>query len=80
MTDQTKQWNTHASKLLVGRTIKAVSYMLPAEVESHGWEGRALMIELDNGLVIYPSQDDEGNGPGALFTSDDKISVLPVLR
>lgn len=25
------------------------------------------MIELDDGTLLFPSQDEEGNGPGAIF-------------
>jgi len=30
-----------------------------------------MAIELDSGMVIYPSQDEEGNGPGELFGKHD---------
>ena len=33
----------------------------------------------DDGLVIYPSMDDEGNGGGALLTNSEQTPVLPVL-
>jgi hypothetical protein len=52
---------------LPGRTIRAVRPMTPAECAAEGWEHPALALILDNGTVLYPSRDDEGNGPGAFF-------------
>lgn len=72
-------WNKVAAKLLVGRKVKAVSYLTKKEAEEMGWSKRPLVIEFDNGLQIFPMQDDEGNDGGALATSDKKDSTLPVL-
>lgn len=39
-----------------------------AEMQAVGWEGEPpLALELQDGTVLLPSQDEEGNGPGALF-------------
>ena len=45
-----------------------------------GWYSRCVVMILDNGTVVYPSQDDEGNGAGSLFTNDYKNPVLPVIQ
>jgi hypothetical protein len=65
-----KRWTSYGQQHLVGRTIKSVRYMTFEEVEALGWSQRALVMELDNGTLIFPSADDEGNGAGALFGSD----------
>jgi hypothetical protein len=57
---------------LEGRTIVAVRKMRAAEAKREGWRldtahGAPPVLVLDDGQTIYPSQDDEGNGPGALF-------------
>jgi hypothetical protein len=57
---------------LVGRTIVAVRKMTTAEAKKEGWDlswvhGAPPVIVLDDGQKVYPSQDEEGNGPGALF-------------
>lgn len=56
---------------VVGRTITRVRLMTKAEAEKEGWTiGRyddPIVIELDDGAVLYASQDDEGNGPGVMF-------------
>ena len=55
---------------VLGQTIVKIRPMTKAELKKEGWEdhnnpGPALV--LGNGAVLYPSQDDEGNGPGAMF-------------
>jgi hypothetical protein len=77
--DIEKKWTKVASDLLLNRKIVGVKYISKSEAKSLGWYGRSLSITLDSGLVVYASQDDEGNGPGALFTTAEKASVLPVL-
>jgi hypothetical protein len=74
-----KKWNDIASAQLVGKKIVAVSYMTDKEAKSWGWTSRGVVISLDDGSYLLPSADDEGNGAGALFTSDKKHPVLPVL-
>lgn len=74
-----QHWETKASTVLVGRKIKAVRYLLPEEVQNLGWYSRSVVIELDNGVLVWPSSDDEGNDAGALFTTDDRADTLPVI-
>jgi len=53
---------------IIGAKIRAVRLMTKDELEAQGWDYETVVaIELDNGAVLYPSQDDEGNGGGALF-------------
>jgi hypothetical protein len=59
-----------AQEQLVGRKIVNVMYMDNESSEEMGWDGRrGVVIELDDGTQLFPMQDDEGNGPGALATS-----------
>lgn len=74
-----KKWATKASKLLVGKKIVSVEYMNTADLEELDWYRASLVITLDDGTSIYPSQDDEGNGPGSLFTTDEKLPIIPVV-
>ena len=56
---------------LVGRKIVSVRHISKPELDFEGWEEYNVpttIIELDDGTLIYPSQDEEGNGPGVLFT------------
>jgi hypothetical protein len=56
---------------LVGRTIVEIRPMTDRELELEGWDwGRppvVTAIVLDNGIVLYPSRDEDGNGPGEIF-------------
>lgn len=72
-------WEKKAALILVGRKIKNVRYLLPQEAESLGWHSRSVVIELDNGVLVWPSSDDEGNDAGALFTTDKRVDTLPVI-
>ena len=76
----TDRWTGAATKVLVGRKVVAVRYMTTEEAEAHGWVSRPLVIQLDNGLIVYPSRDDEGNDGGALFTNDNGLDTIPVIR
>ena len=78
MSDLETQWTNDITALLVGKKITKVRYMTENERDGHGWYGRPLLIYLDDGTVIYPSQDDEGNDAGALFTNIEKLSTIPV--
>jgi len=73
------RWTKLAAELLVGRTIKRVRYMDADEVEASMWNSAAVVLELDNGIAIWPSRDDEGNDAGALFTTDDDLGTIPVI-
>lgn len=54
---------------VVGQKIAAVRNMTAQEAESEGWDPRQLpvVIQLANGTLLYPSRDEEGNGPGVVF-------------
>lgn len=73
-----KNWIERSEKVLLGRRILKVRYMTQKEAEEMGWENRAIVIGLDNGTVIFPSMDDEGNNAGAIFTTDKDLPTIPV--
>jgi hypothetical protein len=60
-------------KEIVGQRIVAVRQLSKREMEEQGWPTRsrygstAVALVLENGTVLFPSRDHEGNGPGALF-------------
>lgn len=74
-------WNKHARDNLVGKKIVDARYMTDEERENSGWGYRALVIVFDDGSLIYPSADDEGNDTGALFgqTKNNKEMSFPVV-
>jgi hypothetical protein len=55
---------------IIGLRIIGLRPLTPKEMEQQGWYGEhAVALVLENGLLIYPSRDEEGNGPGVLFCS-----------
>jgi hypothetical protein len=76
MTD--KQWVKDAEKAFLGKTIVGVRYMTQAECDEMGWRSRPLVLALNDGNLIWPSRDDEGNDAGALFCNDEP-GCFPVL-
>lgn len=77
--DYAKVWGDKVAKLLVGKTITAVRYLTEEEREDLCWHDRAVVITLNDGTVLFPSRDDEGNGAGALFTNSDELPTVPVI-
>ena len=73
------RWTKAAQNALVGRTIVAARYLGKDEANRLGWYARSVVFELDNGVLVWPSMDDEGNAAGALFTTDPDHDTLPVL-
>ena len=60
-----------------GKKIVALRKMTKAELKREGWEEEECMcIELEGGSILYPSRDEEGNGPGALFGFVDKKTIM----
>lgn len=55
--------------MVIGRTIKELRWMTDEEKEAEGWDqGESVpILILDDGSMIFPSQDEEGNGGGFLF-------------
>ena len=74
-------WNAQASKL-IGKRIVQARYMTQKEADDFGWNNRVVVITFDDGSMMYPSMDDEGNDGGSMFgqlpNGDER--VYPVLR
>ena len=77
--DVETHWDKVAKSLLLNKKIVDVRYLTQEEVDDLGWYERVVAFQTEDGLWFFPSRDDEGNGGGALFTSDDKESCLPVM-
>ena len=54
-------------KPLIGRKIVAIRYLTEEEMQDAGWHQYCIVIQLDDGTLLWPSMDDEGNGAGAMF-------------
>lgn len=81
MTDYRITWTLRARDLLVGKKIVRVQYLTDEDLEVLGWSSSAIAITLDDGTVLYPSMDDEGNDAGALHyqKEGDNNWVIPVI-
>lgn len=78
--DPEQRWTKIANDQLLGRKIVRVRYMTPAECQEIGWYLRPIVLELDDGNIVWASADDEGNNGGAIFTMNEAQPVLPVMR
>jgi len=75
-------WKKYAEQHLLGRTISQVDLLTQKEVDCLGWPSGTLVLELDDGTLLFPAADDEMNGPGALAgqsgTTREKL-LFPVI-
>jgi hypothetical protein len=77
------KWLASMAEHLVGRKIVGVRLMTDGEARKADWYERSVVLvtEKDGNIqMLWPSRDDEGNGPGAIFTTFDKLPILPVFR
>ena len=72
-------WQKFARDTLVGKKIIKVEYMSEKLAEEQGWYRRPIQILLNDGTWLTPSQDDEGNDGGSLFTNSKDLPTIPVI-
>ena len=76
-----KYWQNLVNKHLVGRKIVIVEWLSPKETKRlFGWSFQPCEIHLDNGTVLTPSADDDGNESGSIFTTITELGVIPCFR
>ena len=73
------EWIKRITKLLVGKKIVKIQYMTEKDAEQQGWYRRPIQIRLEDGTWLTPSQDDEGNDGGSLYTNIEKLPIIPVI-
>ncbi len=78
MNDLTLKWGARVNNVLKGRKIVEARYLTDEEMEDIGWHSKSIAIFLDNGTFLFAPADDEGNGPGALFTNIKDLETIPV--
>jgi hypothetical protein len=71
-----------AKAILLNRKIVEVRYLTDEEQNSLGWYAKSILFKLDDGTLVYPSMDDEGNNAGALFYQKEESDdyVIPVIN
>ena len=81
MKNKNKYWQDLVNKHLVGKYITKVQWLNPKDTKKLlGWDSQPCEIHLNDGTVITPSADDEGNNAGALFTNIQELPCCPVFR
>jgi len=76
-----KKWLEKVESALIGRKIIKVKYLnSKTSMDVFGWNYQPFEIYLDNGVILTPSADDEGNNAGAIFTNVEEIGVIGVER
>jgi len=73
------RWTPIASKQLLGKKIVKVRYLGVNDLKNLGWSDSSVAFQLDDGNWIFASRDDEGNGAGSFFTSNEENPVLPTI-
>ena len=71
-------WRKKMLEKLRGRSIVNVRIMTDEEMEDLGWYSKSVVLQLDDGNLLFFSQDDEGNNAGACFTTFEDLPILPV--
>jgi len=57
---------------LVGLKLINIRLMTDSEINAEGWDdSKVLALEFEDGTILYPSQDEEGNGAGNLIGADN---------
>lgn len=78
-----KYWGAKAKSFLVGKKIVDVYYHNKEQNEElygdHDYQSN-IRIVFDDGNWITASKDDEGNGSGVIFTTDEDLDVIPSIR
>ena len=74
-----KYWTDKVATILEGRTIVGIEYMPEEEAKDMGWHKAPIMIHLDDGGILVPSMDDEGNDGGAMVTNYLHLGTIPVI-
>jgi len=69
-----------AREILVGKTIQSLGYLDENEKNNLLWDKSAIVLELNDGTLLFPSMDDEGNEAGAMFIQTEKeLERIPVI-
>ena len=65
---------------LIGLKVTEFRPMTSKEMALEGWnpnwDSPPLVLVLSDGNKLYPSRDQEGNGPGAFFGTDPKGTTV----
>ena len=80
MNDQREHWGVEATRNLAGKVVREVRYLTDVEMEDLDWNKSCAVVIFTDNTCLFPSQDDEGNNAGALFTNIEGFDTIPVCR
>ena len=63
---------------IIGQTVKEIRPMTPKEIDNEGWSTGSTAVVLSNGVVLYASCDEEGNGHGEIFGRTEKGKTFSI--
>jgi len=66
-----------ANKLLLNQRIVKIEYESTEESQQMCWNKRAISFQLENGIWLTPTADDECNEAGAMLVSSHELSLIP---
>jgi len=76
-----KNYMKNIEENLIGAKIIKVEYLSAKDSNDiFGWDYQPIQITLDNGVMLVPSADDEGNNAGAIFTNIKNCQTIGVQR
>lgn len=74
------RWLSIAKEQLLNRKIVGVRYLGNEERDALGWSSRTIVLILDDGNLLFPASDEEGNDGGVLFTNNEMHGTIPSLH
>ena len=78
---ENNKWEKLVSKHLVGKKIVKIKWLSANETEEiYGWDQQPCEIYLDDGTILTPRSDDEGNESGAIGTNLVDLPIIPTFR
>ena len=70
-----------AKETLLNKKVSHIRYMTDEEMQSLNWRKRSIVLQMDDGTLVFPSIDNEGNDGGSLqfFKENSSEHCIPVL-
>lgn len=67
-----------ANQVLLNKRIVQVRYLTDSEKKAFNWHNSCVVFQLDDGTIVFPCADNEGNNAGSLhWNKDEDWGVLP---
>ena len=67
-------------RMLLGQKVKEIRWLTKEEADESGWYYQPIQITFENGVMLAPMSDDEGNEAGAMATNIPKMETIWVER